>query len=58
MKLLDNFEARLDGGVDDFIEKLKPAASANLDFTGAQASGLGRTFIRNKILEELSMLEK
>lgn len=53
MKLLDNFETRLDGGVDDFVTKLKPAASANLDFTGAQASGLGRTFIRNKILEAL-----
>lgn len=58
IKLLDDFESKLDGGVDDFIEKLKPAASANLDFTGAQASGMGRSFIRNKILEALDILER
>lgn len=54
LKLLENFERELDGDVADFVRKLEPAASAHLDFSGAQASGAGRTFIKNQILQALA----
>lgn len=54
LKLLENFEAELDGDVADFVRKLEPAANAHLDFSGAQASGVGRTFIKNQILQALA----
>jgi DNA phosphorothioation-associated DGQHR protein 1 len=49
--LLDGFKERLDGDVVDFIKKLEPAG--HVDFSGAQASGAGRTFIKGKIIEAL-----
>lgn len=49
--LLIGFKERLDGDVVDFIKKLEPAG--NVDFSGAQASGAGRTFIKGKIIEAL-----
>lgn len=53
LRLLDNFEKNLDGDVADFVKKLEPAAGAGIDFTGAQASGAGRTFIKKQILSAL-----
>ncbi|MFJ2969564.1 DGQHR domain-containing protein [Pseudomonas fulva] len=55
LKLLDNFESNLDGEVADFVEKLAPAARAGLDFSRAQASGAGRTYIKNEILKTLDL---
>lgn len=55
LKLLDNFERNLDGDVADFVKKLEPAAKADIDFAGAQASGAGRTFIKNQILSALTL---
>lgn len=54
-KLLIGFEDHLDGGEEDFKAKLKNAAKADLDFSGAQASGIGRTQIRNQILSSLNL---
>lgn len=53
-RLLEGFEDRLDGSQDDFREKLEGVAKADLDFSNAQASGIGRTQIRNQILGSLS----
>jgi DNA phosphorothioation-associated DGQHR protein 1 len=49
--LMNGFKERLDGDVVDFIKKLEPAG--HVDFSGAQASGAGRTFIKGKIIEAL-----
>ncbi|MGP4843109.1 DGQHR domain-containing protein [Marinobacter sp. 1Y8] len=56
-KLLKGFEDRLDGSEKDFREKLGAAAEASLDFAGAQASGIGRTHIRNQILDKLKSFD-
>ena len=55
LKLLGDFEHQLDGDVADFVRKLEPAARAGIDFTKAQASGAGRTFIKNEILKNLNL---
>ena len=52
-KMLVNFTDSLDGELEDFRRKLLAAKEANLDFSDAQASGIGKTNIRTKLLEHI-----
>ncbi len=52
-KLLIGFEESLDGEYEDFQKKL--VVIEDMKFEGAQASGIGRTHIKNKILKKLNI---
>lgn len=54
-KMLVNFSDSLDGEIADFESKLMTAKEANLDFSDAQASGIGKTSIRMKLLEHIEV---
>ena len=54
-KLLIGFEDRLDGEYEDFQARLKPIEG--MKFEGAQASGIGRTYIKNELLKALDLVE-
>lgn len=53
LKLLGDFQNRLDGEYEDFKSQLEPLKG--MKFADAQASGIGRTNIKNAILDKLEL---